>query len=94
MTVLEPKHPFDDLYKTEAIPSSHAAYLNIEGLNSYFKDSPVCLDLAYFQPKNNFIVISGSSLHFLNDAVNSLVKNASITHFKFVERRPRDNKIL
>ena len=28
------------------------ACLNIEGLKSYLKDSPVCLDLAYFQPKN------------------------------------------
>ena len=46
LTVFEPKHPFGDLYKTSAIPSSH------KGLKSYLKDSPVCLDLAYFQPKN------------------------------------------
>ena len=31
---------------------------------------------------------------FSNDAVNSFLKNASIVHFKILERRPRDNKIL
>mgnify|MGYP003691698365 CR=1 FL=1 len=31
---------------------------------------------------------------FLIDAVNSFLKNAFITHFKFVETRSRDNKIL
>ena len=42
--LFDPKHPFGDLYKTDAIPSSHTACLNIVGLKSYFKDSPVCLD--------------------------------------------------
>ena len=31
---------------------------------------------------------------FLIDAVKLFLKNASITHFKFVETRPRDNKTL
>ena len=26
--------------------------MNIDGLKSYLKDSPVCLDLQYYQPKN------------------------------------------
>ena len=34
------------------------------------KDSTICLDLTYFQPqnnqKNNFLGISGSSLHFFD----------------------------
>ena len=52
LTVFEPKYPLGDLYKTDAIPSSHKACLNDKGLKSYIKDSPVCLDLACFQPKN------------------------------------------
>ena len=43
----------------------------------------------------NFLGIYGSSFQFFfNDAVNSFLKNASITHFKFVDTRPKDNKIL
>ena len=79
------------------IPLSHSADLNMEHLKSYFKDSPVCLDLAYFQPRYKIekwlFNYFWSSLHFLNYAVNSLVKSTSIIHFKFMERRPRDNKI-
>ena len=52
LIVFEPKQPSIVLYNTDAIPLSHMALLNIEGLKSYLKDSPVCLDLAYFQPKN------------------------------------------
>ena len=55
----------------------------------------------YFQPKNktenHFLGISGSSLLFFKLMYLILfffLKNASLTHFKFVETRPRDNKIL
>ena len=54
LAVFEPKYPFIGLYKTDAIPLSHTAFLNIVRLKSDLKDSPVCLDLAYFQPQNNF----------------------------------------
>ena len=67
--VFEPKCPFSGVFKTNAIPLSHTACLNIGGSKSYSKNSPVCLDLAYFQPnnkqKNNFLVIFVSSLHFI-----------------------------
>ena len=70
---------FHGLYKTDAIPLSHKAFLNIERLKSDLKDSPVCLDLAYFQPQNKtekelfsyFWVISP---FFFKDAVNSAEK--------------------
>ena len=52
MTIFEPKYHFSALYKTDSISLSHIAILEIHGLKSYLKDSPVCLDLAYFQPKN------------------------------------------
>ena len=42
--------------------------------------------------KNIFLVISGFSLHFPIDALNSFVRSPSITHYKFVDRRSRDNK--
>ena len=48
MTVFEPKYPFRDPVKTDAIPPSHTPCLNIEGLKSYLKDSLVFLDLGYF----------------------------------------------
>ena len=38
--------------KTDAIPLSHTAFMNIDGLKNYLMDSPVCLDLEYYQPKN------------------------------------------
>ena len=67
--VFEQKYPFSGVFKTNAIPLSHTACLNIEGSKSYLKNSSVCLDLAYFQPKNkqknNFLVNSVSSLHFI-----------------------------
>ena len=44
--------------------------------------------------KNNFWVSLGHLSIFLSDVVNSFLKNAPITHLKFVETRPRDNKIL
>ena len=43
--------------------------------------------------KNNFLCTSGSIPIFLIDAVNSFLKNASITHFKFVETRPRETNL-
>ena len=47
--------------------------------------------LRVFQPKNTSFWVSLSHISiFLIDAVNSFLKNASITHFKFVETRPRD----
>ena len=59
LTVFEPKISL----KTDAIPLSHMAFVNIDGLKSYLKDSPVCLDLDYYQPitklKNYFLHISG-----------------------------------
>ena len=62
------------LYKTDAIPLSHTEFLNIERLKSDLKNSPVRLDLAYFQPKDNFLFISGSSLHFLKWCSKSLIE--------------------
>ena len=38
LTVFEPKYVFRALYQTDAIPLSHTAFLNIEGLKSYLKD--------------------------------------------------------
>ena len=78
LTVFEPKHLNN---------------LNINCLKWDLKDSPICLDLAYFQPKNKtekitFQVSLGHLSIFLIDAVNSFLKNASISHFKFVETRP------
>ena len=62
------------------------------------EDNPTCLDLAYFHSQNKtekllfgyHWVIS----IFIIVAVNLFLKDAFITHFKFVETRPRDNKIL
>ena len=51
-----------------------------------------------FNPKIKQKITFGVSLghlsKFLIDAVIFLLKNASITHFKFEETRPRDIKIL
>ena len=78
---------------TRSIPPGQTSSLQTMGLKCYSK-----LRLCMFQPKNktesNFLVISGSSVHLLTDAVIFLVNNASITRFKFVNRRPRDNKII
>ena len=52
LTVFKPKYPFSGLYKTDAILLSHTSCLNTDSLKSYLKDSPVCLGLAYFQPKH------------------------------------------
>ena len=68
MTVFEPKYHFSD-----AIPPSHihVTCVKIEGLECYLKDSPVPYVWTWhiFNPKikqkNNFFIISGSSLHFL-----------------------------
>ena len=37
MTVFEPNCLFSNLYKTNAMPLSHTAWLNIHGLKSYIK---------------------------------------------------------
>ena len=42
--VFEPKYHLSDLCKTDAIPPSQIGNVNIEGLKTYFKDSPLCLD--------------------------------------------------
>ena len=52
LTVFEPKHPLSHDYRTDDIPLRQTASWNIERLKCYLKDSPVCLDLAYFHPKN------------------------------------------
>ena len=52
MTVFEPKHPFRGCYGADAIPLSHLATFNIKCLKWDLKDSTICLDLTYFQPKN------------------------------------------
>ena len=58
LTVFEPKHPLRVCYGTDAIPLSQTAIFKV-GL----KDSTLCLDLAYFNPKikqkNIFLGISG-----------------------------------
>ena len=58
MTAFELKSAFSGLYKI---------INNIEGLKSYLKESPVCLE--YNQPKNKtekiLLVTSWSFLHFL-----------------------------
>ena len=40
------------MHEPDAIPLSHTAFMKTEGLKSYLKDSPVCLDLDYYQPIN------------------------------------------
>ena len=72
------------------LPLSHTAFLNITGLKSYLKDSPICLDLEYYQPKKKSEKLLFRFLwviypFFLNDAVNSLLKNASIIHLKLFQ---------
>ena len=100
MTVFEPKHSLEGCYDgTYAIPLSQTATFNIKCLKWDLKDSPYVWTKYIFKPKikqkNNLLGVSLGHLSiFLIDAVNSLVKNASIAQFKFVERRPRDNKIL
>ena len=52
LTVFEPKHLIGGCYdRTDAIPLSHSATFNVKCLKWDLKDSPICLDLAYFQPK-------------------------------------------
>ena len=49
LTVFEPKHSLEGWYDgTDALPLSQMATFNIRCL----KDSFICLDLAYFRPKN------------------------------------------
>ena len=53
LTVFEPKHSLEGWYDgTDALPLSQTATFNIKCLKWDLKDSPICLDLAYFQPKN------------------------------------------
>ena len=53
MSVFEPKHFLKGCYDgTDEIPLSQTATLNIKCLKWDLKESPICLDLAYFQPKN------------------------------------------
>ena len=97
MTVLEPKYFLEGCYDgTDAIPLSQTAVFITKCLKWDLKDSQICLDLAYFRPKNK--TQKNNSFEylyiFLIDAENSFLKNASITHFKFEETRPRDNKII
>ena len=61
--------------------------MNIDGLKSYSKDSPVCLDSEYYQSKNKtekllFRYLGVIFPFFLNDAVNSSLKNASLIHLQ------------
>ena len=51
LTVFEPKHPFRVCYITNAIPLSQTSAFNIKCFNWDLEDSPICLDLGYFQPK-------------------------------------------
>ena len=55
--------------------------LNIFRLKCYLKDNPVCLDLAYFKPKNKTSYFWVIFPIFLIDAVNSLVKKC--IHYTF-----------
>ena len=57
MTIFEPKYHFSALYKTDSTPLSHTACLNIDGLKSYLKDSPVRLDLTFLTQKLNRKII-------------------------------------
>ena len=60
LTVFEPKHSLEWCYDgTDAIPLSQTATLNIKCLKWDLKDTPIGLDLAYFQPKNTFSVSLG-----------------------------------
>ena len=53
LTVFEPKHSLEGCYDgADALPLSQTATFNIKCLKWDLKDSPICLDLAYFQPKN------------------------------------------
>ena len=99
MTVFEPKYSFISLYKTDAIPLSHKVFLSIDRLKSDLKDSPVCLDLAYFQPQNKtekelfsyFWVISP---FFFKDAVNSAEKRIHNTFLIRGEKTQRQKHSL
>ena len=70
LTVFEHKFPLRVRHKTDAIRRGPTASLQIMCSECYLKYKTVCLDLAYFQPKNkqksNFLVISGSSLLVFN----------------------------
>ena len=44
--------------------------------------------------KNKFWGISGSSLHFFIDALNSFSKNASLTHFNSWRQDPETTKFF
>ena len=96
MTVFEPKAPLSRRDTTE--PKQQTS-LNIKCLKWDLKDSRICLD--YFQPNFwgslshlSIFLIDAVWFFFLKSNKNSFLKNASITHIKFVETRPRDNNIL
>ena len=67
---------------------------NLQVFKVGFKVQSHMFGLSILKQKNNFLGISGHLSIFLIDAKNSFWKNASMTYFKFVETRPRDNKIL
>ena len=53
LTVFEPKHSLEGWYDgTDALPLSQMATFNIKCLKWDLKDSFICLDFAYFRPKN------------------------------------------
>ena len=83
LTVFEPKLSLRVSNGTDAIPVSQTAILNITNkcLKFDLKDSPICLDLAYFQTQNktkNWVSLSHLSI-FLTDEKKSVLKNTSIT---------------
>ena len=95
MTVFEPKYPFSGLYKNLRDTIKPYGMLEYGGSKELFKGQSRMFELKYYQPKNKFKKYLWIIFFiFKNDAENSLVKNASILHFKFMERGPRENKIL
>ena len=77
--------------KTDETQQSHAGSLNID---IYLMAVSYMFGFSISSTQTYILFLSWPSLHFLIDAVKSWVENVSITHFKFVERRPCDNKIL
>ena len=98
LTLFEPKHPISVCYETDAIPLSQRTTFDIKCLKWDLKDSPVCLNLAYFHPKikqkNNLFGISGSSLYFFSWCCKFFLEKRIHNTYQFLETRPRDNEIL
>ena len=87
LAVFEPKPP-QRFQRAYAIPAS---FYNVMCIECYLKNSPLFFIVNLkIKQKITFWLSLGHLSIFPIYAVNSFVKKASITHFKFMERRPRD----